>query len=368
MKFFISSVISDFSAMRSAAVSAVQALGHRATTAEEFRASPSSPQVACLTGVREADAIILLLGPRYGAVQSSGKSATHEEFDEAKERKPVFAFVQSSVTPEAEQAAFISEVQAWSTGVYTSRFIGEESLRSAVTAAVHQWEVSNAAGRVDGPEMRDRAVSAFPIDRRGVITASGPYVAVSLAAGPHQTVLRPSEIEAEALRQEITQRALFGNPKIFNAEQGTSHKLGLHSLVLSQESAWLELGEDAAMRIVLPLPTSRHSIRAIIEEDVRDLILSELVFASQTLDKIDPTMRLSHVAIAAGILEGGYCGWRTRREQEKNPNSITISHTLDTSLPPTTLSPPHRSRAALRQQASTMVEDFAVLLRRKYKP
>lgn len=70
--------------------------------AEDFGARPHSPQVTCLSGVREAGLIIL----------------THEEYREAKDRCPVLAFVEQGVTRDAGRAAFVRELQDWASRVY----------------------------------------------------------------------------------------------------------------------------------------------------------------------------------------------------------------------------------------------------------
>jgi hypothetical protein len=149
MRIFVSSVIAGFEECREAAVSAVRSLGHEVTRSEDFVASPATSQIACLAGVRDSDAVIVLLGERYGSVQASGKSPTHEEFEEAKDSKPLFAFIQSGTNPEPRQKAFIDEARNWSTGRYTARFSDPESLRSAVTTAIHRWEIESASAKVD---------------------------------------------------------------------------------------------------------------------------------------------------------------------------------------------------------------------------
>src|SRR4051812_8193197 len=116
MKIFVSSVISGFEQYRAAAVDAIRALGYDVIRAEDFAASTRSPQVACMTGIREADLVLLILGERYGAVQTSGKSATHEEYEEAKGRKPILVFVQDKVAMEPRQVAFRQEVEQWQGG------------------------------------------------------------------------------------------------------------------------------------------------------------------------------------------------------------------------------------------------------------
>jgi Domain of unknown function (DUF4062) len=120
MRFFISSTITGFENFREATAEAICALGNEVLRSEDFTASPTASQVACLSGVRESDGVILLLGGRYGSVQASGMSPTHEEFEAAKEIKPIFAFIQSDISPEPRQQAFIDEVRDWSTGTYTS--------------------------------------------------------------------------------------------------------------------------------------------------------------------------------------------------------------------------------------------------------
>jgi hypothetical protein len=80
MKIFLSSVIRGFEAYRNAAARAARALRHEVKRAEDFPASSATPQQACLAGVRWAEAVILLLGVRYGDRQASGISPTHEEY------------------------------------------------------------------------------------------------------------------------------------------------------------------------------------------------------------------------------------------------------------------------------------------------
>ena len=69
VKVFISSVIAGMEDHRAAAREAAESLGYTVIAAEDFRASPSSPQQVCLEGVRDADVVVLLLGARYGTPQ-----------------------------------------------------------------------------------------------------------------------------------------------------------------------------------------------------------------------------------------------------------------------------------------------------------
>lgn len=219
MRIFISSVIAEFQEFREAAAEAICSLGHEVLRSEDFVASPAASQVACLSGVRDSDGVILLLGPRYGSVQSSGKSPTHEEFEAAKEAKPIFAFVQSDISAEPPQQAFIDEVRDWSTGTYTVSFTDAETLRTAVTTAIHRWEVESASTKVDPDEMASRALMGLPTHDRRSLGAS-QLVSVSVIGAPRQPILRPSEIEDTRFQRELQQRALFGEPVVFDTSEG----------------------------------------------------------------------------------------------------------------------------------------------------
>src|SRR5580692_11008217 len=129
MKIFVSSLISGMQVERQAVRQAILDLGHQPVMAEDFRAQPRSSQIACLDGVRQSAAVVLIVGAGYGARQPSGLSATHEEYREARESRPVFAFIQQSVAREPDQQNFLEEVEAWDTGRFREEFSTPESLR-----------------------------------------------------------------------------------------------------------------------------------------------------------------------------------------------------------------------------------------------
>ena len=68
MEVFVSSLISGMEEDRAAVRRAIERLGHRAVMAEDFGARPDSPQVACLRELRRSDAVVLVLGARYGCL------------------------------------------------------------------------------------------------------------------------------------------------------------------------------------------------------------------------------------------------------------------------------------------------------------
>ena len=165
MKIFVSSLITGMEPFRAAAREAIIQLGHEPVMAEDFGAQPASPQIACLQGLRQSAATILILGADYGAKQPSGLSPTHEEYREAKDKRPVLAFVQDGVNRDLDQASFVNEVQAWDSGLFREGFSSPDQLRAKITLRLHEWEVATMAGPVDEQEMLQRALSLIPEER-----------------------------------------------------------------------------------------------------------------------------------------------------------------------------------------------------------
>ena len=367
MKVFISSLIAGMQPLREAARVAVITLRHEPVMAEEFGAQPRSPEIACLTGVRQADLVVLLLGESYGAIQPSGLSATHEEYREAKSRKPILAFVQRGIQPDARQKEFLDEVQSWESGLFREGFSGAEDLQTSITRALHDHELATAVGPVDQKEIAARAVAALPVQERGYHSAMAALM-LAVAGGPRQPILRPQEIENPSLAEDMHKESMFGQARIFDPKKGSDTQLDGETLVLAQErdGARIVLDEQGTVALHLPLasPERDYGFSALIEEDVHHQIMGALRYAVWLLDRIDPTQRLSHVAIAARITASDYTEWRTRQQQEANPRRGSIAGRGSSGNEPVQIS---RPRAALRLEGGPLAQDLLVLLRRRWK-
>lgn len=155
MDVFVSSLISGMEEDRAAVRRAIERLGHRAVMAEDFGARPNSPQVACLGELRKSDAVVLVLGARYGSKQMSGLSATHEEYRSAQGQNPVIIFLKDGDTgPEPDQAAFIAEVSGWEGGLFRDSYSEPEQLfdvRAGADVALVDHAVSVFQGERHGP-------------------------------------------------------------------------------------------------------------------------------------------------------------------------------------------------------------------------
>lgn len=344
---------------------AIRTLGHDVLRAEDFGASPDSPQRVCLAGVRTADVVVLLMGARYGDRQESGLSATHEEYREARERCPVLVFVRDEVEREPGQEVFLQEVGAWSSGQYTARFSTADQLRDAVTRELHRFELARAARPVDEAEMRERALELVPASG-----GSGYPAFCLVVVGPEQQILQPAELEDPGLAKALMQEALFGPAAVLDPGQGTHPRVEGHALILEQDRRSVLLDEAGSVRILQPAypqdePSSSRSW-ALIHEEMQALIETGLRFAGAVFDKIDPVGRMSDVLPVAGLLGARYMAWRTRAAHQASPNSVTMGGGSERIV--VGLRPAARNRAALSQNAALVAQDLCVLLRREMQP
>lgn len=370
MKVFISSLISGMEAERAAAKDAIELFRHRSIMAEDFGARANSPQVACLNGLREADLVVLVLGNRYGALQASGLSATHEEYREARGNKPILVFLNAD-RPDPQQEALIQEVSGWEQGLFRAPFSDAADLGRRVAQAVHDYELTNAAAPLDSAVLAQRALQLLPEAERN---QSGIFLHFALAAGPQATILRPAEMEARTLADAVEQQALFGRPPLLDRRLGMESGLEDHAFVVRQAGRYglganIRLWGTGDLRLVLPLRDDDHSgMPMVIEETVAEQLASAIAFAAWMLAHIDHTEKISHVALAARVAGRSAMSWRTRAEHAASPRSGSfdaIGREEEREVP-VQLSPPHRVRAALTMNAVQLVEDFLVLLRRRW--
>ncbi len=337
--------------------------------AEDFEARPTSPQIACLQGVRDADIVVLILGERYGPVQPTGLSATHEEYREARGTKHVLAFVQQGVTPEPRQAELITEVQDWEAGLFRGGFADAEDLHAGIIRALHDVALTDAVGTADPEELTRRALALIPPENRNM-SSTGATVDIAIAMGPRQQVLRPVEIESRDLSEHVLQSVLFGPDRLFSPSLGNKVEIADGALVIRQDrGAFLRLSEDGSILILQPLDepsTGRgwdmggHMV--IIQEIVQQRIATALGFATTLIDHIDATQRLTHAAVAVRIAGAEYRAWRTRSQNDASPDSVTIGMGERNHQPVVKV----QRRAALRVDRSRLIEDLLVPLRRQF--
>lgn len=367
MNVFISSVIEGMEDFRDAASEGAAVLRHKVIRAEDFGASPASPQEACLHEVRAADVVVLIIGERYGFEQATGVSATHEEYLEAKNRKPILVFVQRDVEREPRQEEFSREVQDWASGQYTATFGTSEELKDKVTDALHTLEISVATGPVDEEELLERASKLLPQHDRWI--GGGASLVIAVSGGPRQQVLRPTEIGNPQLARKLMAEAMLGDLAVLDPAAGARPKLEDSVLTVGQDNASIfltELGDVVVMRPATSADPNRYGdLPVLIEEDLLEKIAGSLSLAAWVMDLVDAPRRLTHVTPVAQIIGGSYLGWRTRAEQQASPNSYSMNTSSNKGA--VHLAPSARKRAALSHDVTKLAEDFLTLLRRQYR-
>jgi len=339
--------------------------------AEDFGAQPNSPQIACLQELRASDMVVLILGEEYGFVPpGSGLSATHQEYRAARETKPVLAFVQQGTSPGPEQAAFIAEVQAWEGGLFRGSFVGADDLNDGVARALHDVTLANATAPVDEEEMTVRAVAMLAPENRNQMTPA--MLGLVIVGGPRQRILRPAELEAPDLVEQLEQSALYGDSRLFDRTLGTVSGLDGSDLILHQErGATIRITEQGAVSMRLPLDEARIGGRSfdsmsgmiVVEEVVQQRLGTALDYAARAMDRIDRTQRLTHLVVAARLSGVEQRGWRTRAQHAANPDSVQLRHGGITERPPIILA---IRRAALGLNRAALIEDILVPLRRQF--
>ncbi len=158
-RVFVSSVMENFAEYREAAALGIRRAGCEPVRAEDFPAQSTSPRTACLDGVRSADALVLILGERYGFVGPSGLAATEEEYQEAlKNGKPILAFIQSGVVDDPRQRSLITNVQNYVDGHWRKAFRASVELAELVEDAVRAADLE--AGPLQGSQAAAMRVSS----------------------------------------------------------------------------------------------------------------------------------------------------------------------------------------------------------------
>ena len=138
LKVFVSSVERGYEQYRTAAREAIEALAYVPVLMESTH--PSAPRPSreeCLREVEDSDAVVLLLGERYGEPQASDKSPTHEEWEHARSvGTPVLVFVEDVDDRDARQQDFLTEIGSWETGIFWSSYRAPMELMAKVVRAL----------------------------------------------------------------------------------------------------------------------------------------------------------------------------------------------------------------------------------------
>lgn len=149
MKVFISSTVEDLRPEREKAIVIVDRIG-QAVAMEKFFASNHQSKRVCLKWLQECDALVLILGFRYGSIEKVEQiSFTEIEYSAAKNlRLPIFAFLKlnrrgtwkSEETNEERSKKLLAFKSRADEEQYRAWFTSPQSLQTEILGAVRQYE------------------------------------------------------------------------------------------------------------------------------------------------------------------------------------------------------------------------------------
>ena len=152
MKIFISSTYEDLKNERKEAIPSVERIG-QAIAMEKFFASNHQSKDVCLKRLQECDALVLILGFRYGSIdKAEGISFTEIEYNTAKTLGlPVFVFQKcqsdGNWRPEETDSEKSKKLLAFKSRLdderYKRNFSTPQKLTTEIFGAIYQYEKEN---------------------------------------------------------------------------------------------------------------------------------------------------------------------------------------------------------------------------------
>lgn len=158
MRVFISSVRRGLEEERDALPGLITAIGHTPVRFEDFTAQTVPSREACLAGVQSSDVYVLLVGPHYGHVfEDTGQSATHDEWMAATAAgMPRVVYRKADVELDADQAAFVAEIEDYGAGVFRDTFCSTAELQTKVAGKIR--ELAETSGPLSFTPMTEAPV------------------------------------------------------------------------------------------------------------------------------------------------------------------------------------------------------------------
>ena len=166
----------------------------------------------------------------------------------------MLAFIAEEAQPTPAQGEFIAEVQDWAQGQYTSSFRDAADLQAKVTQSLHRYVLTQAATPIDENELAQQARALVPAR-----TYTGrPLLAVAVAAGPAQQVIRPAELESEQLRRYLQEEAHAGPDAVLSHSYGTDVSIRGDAIILQQRDSGARVTLSETGGVAQPATTERR--------------------------------------------------------------------------------------------------------------
>lgn len=160
-KVFLSSTIEDLREERAAVEEELNSTEiFEAIRVEKLPALQDPSRSVCLEGVQESDAVVVIIGHRYGFTPEKsnpeGLSVTHLEFREAKRLgKPIFAYLADEPPSDNRIAKFSQEVSDFDEGHFRKTWASVAELKLEVRRSLLLWLARRARGTARPPLRRE---------------------------------------------------------------------------------------------------------------------------------------------------------------------------------------------------------------------
>ncbi len=206
----------NYADFRDAAAKGIRSAGCDPVRAENFPAADASPRSACLDGVQSADALVLLLGERYGFAGPSGLSATEEEYEEARSaHRRVLVFLEQVGVRESRQEAFISKVQDYVAGHWRKTFRELDELARLVEEAVTAADLKSTSGH----EARTRGRIDGALERRPAKSQGIVWLRTIWTTPRDEEVIDSLDLGDESFQRQVQRLAHECEPPLFAYEE-----------------------------------------------------------------------------------------------------------------------------------------------------
>ena len=376
-RVFISSVMDGYENFRDAASDGIRQAGCEPVRAEDFPAATASPRNSCLDGVRSADALVLLLGERYGFVGPSGLAATEEEYDEArKSHTPILVFLQDGER-EAKQQKFIIKVQGYVDGHWRKAFRNSATLTDLVRDAVLAANLGGARPHQDQASIRIEAI----LSRRPPETSETVWLQTVWVVLRDEEVIDPVDLDDVGFNREVLRLAhdcvppLFdyrerkrpiAKPDFLRIEQGD-----FDTWQSSPALAMVEIHTDGMLTTIQNAigttgqtdPTDGFLDMYFLEPAVVRARLNEAwSFAAAWWNHRDPYLRYDQLLYSVAVYD---IGTRAFERTPRRENSITIPPECPDN-PLVVFDRPRRTSRVNLNQPETEIERIIKLLGRRF--
>jgi hypothetical protein len=141
-RVMISSTVKDLIEEREEAERAIRSLNVQGFRAETIGSRPYTPKRLCALWAEQCNALVLIIGERYGhRIKSTGKSVVEFEFEVAYKQDPekIFVYVKDGVTREPELENFHDRLRDFENGYVESLFTSADDLGKKIKRDVSDW-------------------------------------------------------------------------------------------------------------------------------------------------------------------------------------------------------------------------------------